>query len=90
MLLKNGCFYTALSSISILRNGDFYVGSTLTAIFPYTHPDTNRAAEVLAFILNGRYSGTSGRRERAPSRTDWISKDSQKGADSSGKAVSTD
>ena len=51
LLLKNGCFYTALSSISILRNGDFYVGSTLTAIFPYTHPDTNRAAEVLAFIM---------------------------------------
>ena len=58
----------------------------MTAMFPCTHPDTNRAA----CVYNGSYSGTSGRRERAPSRTDWIYKDSQKGADSSGKAVSTD
>ena len=58
-------------------------------MFPCTHPDTNRAA-VDTCVYNGRYSGTSGRIERAPSRTDWIYKDSQKGVDSSGKALSTD
>ena len=54
-------------------------------MFPCTHPYTNRAA-----VGNGRYSRTSGRRERAPSRTDLIYKDSQKGGDALGKAVSTD
>ena len=58
-------------------------------MFPCTHPYTNRAA-VGTSVYNGCYSRTSGRRERAPSRTDWINNDSQKGADSSGKAVSTD
>ena len=33
------------------KKGDFYVGSTLTAMFPCTHPDNNRAAEVLEFIM---------------------------------------
>ena len=57
-------------------------------MFPCTHLYTNRTC-VGTRVYNGRYSHTSGRRERAPSRTDWIN-DSQKGADSLGKAVSTD
>ena len=87
-MLKKRCFYTALTAISMLRNGDFYVRSTLTSMFPCTHPDTNRTAVVLAFIMAATRALLAG--ERAPSRTDWIYKDSQKGADSSGKAVSTD
>ena len=68
-----------LFAILILWYGDFYFGSTLTAIFPCTHPYTNRAA-VGTYVYNSRYSHTSGRKERAPSRTNWINKDSQKGA----------
>ena len=49
------------------------------------HPYTNYAVAGTS-VYNGRYSRTSGRGEYAPSRTNWINKDSKKGADSSGKA----
>ena len=62
-----------------------YVDRNVSVHEPYT----NRTA-VGTCVYNGRYLRTSGRRERAPSRTDWINNDSQKAADSSGKAVSTD
>ena len=53
-------------------------------MFPYMHPYTNLAAACTR-VYNGRYSCTSSRRERTPSRMNGISKDSQKDVDCSGK-----
>ena len=54
-------------------------------MFPRTRPYTNRAA-ACTDDYNGRSSRASSWRERAPSRTGWVSKDY---VDSSGKALST-
>ena len=61
----------------------------VVAMFPRTRPYTNRAA-ARTDDYNGRSSRASSWRERALSRTGWISKHSQKDVDSSGKALSTD
>ena len=58
-------------------------------MFPRTRPYTNRAA-ACTDDYNGRSSRASSWRERAPSRTGWVSKHSQKDVDSSGKTLSTD
>ena len=58
-------------------------------MFPRKRPYTNRAAACID-DYNGRSSRASSWRERAPSRTGWVSKHSQKDVDSSGKALSTD
>ena len=54
-------------------------------MFPHTRPYTNRAV-ACTDDYNGRSSRASSWRERAPSRTGWVSKHSQKDVDSSGKA----
>ena len=58
-------------------------------MFLYTHSYTNHAA-VCTCVYNGRYSCTSSRRERIPSRINGIRKDLQKDVDCSGKALSTE
>ena len=57
-------------------------------MFPYTHPYTNCAAACT--YVYGRYSHTSSRRERTPSRINGIRNDLQKDVDCSGKALSTE
>ena len=59
---------------------------TLIAMFPRTRPYTNRALACTC-DCKGRCSRASSWRERALSRTGWISKHSQKDVYSSGKAL---
>ena len=62
--------------------------STLSAMFPRKRPYTNRALPCTC-DCKGRCSLASSWRERALSRTGWISKHSQMDVDSSGKALSS-
>ena len=72
----------------LLQNNNFYVRTTLNVKFPCTHQYTNHVAACTC-VYNGRYSCTSSRRERAPSRINGINKDSQKDVDCSDKALIT-
>ena len=58
-------------------------------MIPYTHPYTNCAAACNC-VYDGRFSHTSNRWERTPSRINGIRKYSQKDVDFSGKALSID
>ena len=60
--------------------------TTLNVMFPCTHPYTNAVAACTC-VYNGRYSRTSSRRERAPSRINGIKKDSQEDVDCSSKSL---
>ena len=73
------------------NNSRFMITSSVqcNVSVPYTHPFTNHAA-VCTCVYNGRYSRTSSRRERTPSRINGIRKVLQKDVDCSGKDLSTD